>query len=163
MVNVVIITVFQAVGYLIGNTICVLPADECSDVGRTAILSIVLGANGTVEQTVVDDVGTIVSVADEAAGVSCVTMDTNRYPATLDVGVSAAAHKSGYVHVAADTARDVQILDGVVFGRSERAVSAVEVQRMAVAIEQALEVRSRMIYREVGIQNGIHALGATVA
>ena len=52
VVNVVIISVFQAVGYLIGNTICVLPADECSDVGRSAIFPIVLGANGTVEQTV---------------------------------------------------------------------------------------------------------------
>ena len=102
------------------------------------------------------------SVADEATGVGCVTMDTDRYPATLDIGVGAAAHKSGYVHAAADTARDVQVLDGVVFARSERAVSTIEGQRMAVAIERTLEVRSRMVYREVGIQNGVHALRATV-
>ena len=117
MFNVVIMSVFQAIGYLIGNTTCVLPADECSDVGNTQIVlifSIVIGANSAVEQTVVDGVRTTMAVADVAAGKSIVTMDIDIYPTTLDITSFAAAHKSGYVPTAAHATIDVQVLDGVV-------------------------------------------------
>ena len=52
VIHVVIISVFQAIGYVVIISAC--PADECSDVGCSTGCSIVLGANGTVEQTVVD-------------------------------------------------------------------------------------------------------------
>ena len=144
VIHVVIISVFQAIGYVVICTAC--PADECSDVGCTIVFSIVLGTDGTVEQTVVDGVLCIVCMTDETAGMCGVTMNTDRYPTTLDIASKTAAHESGYMLVAAHAARDVQVLDGVVFGRKKRAVSTVEVQRIAVSIERTLEVHSRMIY-----------------
>ena len=101
------------------------------------------------------------SVADEAAGRQIVTMDTDRYPTTLDIAVITVLHEWAKVIAAPDTAREVQVLDGVVTGRSEHGATA-EVYRMAVAIESALEVLCRITYCEVGIQYGIHGLRAAV-
>ena len=84
-------SVFQAIGYRSKTNIACI-ADECSNVGITTDFSIVPSADGAIEQTVVDGVISIMSVADEAAGIQVGTMHTARYPATLDVGVIAVPH-----------------------------------------------------------------------
>ena len=77
-------------------------------------------------------------MANEAAGMCCVTMDRGRYPATLDIGVPAEAYESCYVLVATVSAFDMQILDGVVRGSTEH--GATHLDGMSVAIEHTLEV-----------------------
>ena len=57
----------------------------------------------------------------------------------------------------------MQVLDGVVMGRIEQAATTTSHgQRMAIAIENTLEIISRIIYCEVGIHDGVHALRAAV-
>ena len=88
---VIILSVFQAISYCKETNIACI-ADECSNVGIFTECSIVSSTDGTVEQTVIDGLLSVMSVADKAADIQVETMNTARYPTTLDIGVIAVPH-----------------------------------------------------------------------